>query len=107
MCAAGCAESVSHDPVGIPMWGTLGSDDIYNHYRTMGPENFRAFPWSRSRVMDHFERRRNLISKILSCTGCGECEARCSHGLPIVDMLRNMIPQMEDMLRIWSEVVSY
>ncbi|MFC1718444.1 aldo/keto reductase [Candidatus Poribacteria bacterium] len=92
-------------PVDIPVWGTLGSDDIYNHYRTMGPENFRAFPWSRDRVMNHIERRRHLISKFQSCNECGICEDRCPYGLPIVDMLRSMVPQMEDMLRIWSEVV--
>lgn len=93
-------------PVDIPVWATLGSDDMYNHYRTMGPENFRAFPWSRSRIMNHLDRRRLLISKIQSCTGCGECENRCPYGLPIVDMLRNMVPQMEDMLRIWSELAA-
>ena len=91
-------------PVGIPLWVTLGSDDMYNHYRTMGPENFRAFPWSRDRVMNHVDRRKNLISKIQSCNECGDCERRCPYGLPIVDMLRSMVPQMEDMLRIWSEV---
>jgi hypothetical protein len=92
-------------PVDIPIWVTLGSDDIYNHYRTMGPENFRAFPWSRDRIANHIERRRHLISKIQSCNACGACESKCPYGLPIVNMLRSMVPQMEDMLRIWSEVV--
>lgn len=92
-------------PVGIPIWGTLGSDDIYNHYRTMGTENFRAFPWSRDRVINHIEHRRHLISKIQSCSECGICEDKCPYGLPIVDMLKSMVPQMDDMLRIWNEVV--
>ena len=92
-------------PIDIPIWTTLGSDDIYNHYRTMGPENFRAFPWSQGKVKNHLERRRHLISKIQSCDACRVCEDRCPYELPIVDMLRSMVPQMEDMLRIWSEVV--
>ncbi len=90
-------------PVGIPVGFKLGSDDMYNHYRTMGPENFRAFPWSRDRVASHIKYRRELISKIQSCTGCGECEERCPYGLPAMEMLRDMVPGMEAMLRIWRE----
>lgn len=91
-------------PVGIPIGITLGTDVMYDHYRTMGPDSFRAFPWSRDRVRNHVEHRRQIISEIQSCTECGECEERCPYGLPIVEMLRDMVPQMEDMLRIWSEV---
>jgi len=90
-------------PVGIPIGFKLGSDDIYNHYRTMGPENFRAFSWSRDRVASHIKYRRELISKFQSCTRCGECEERCPYGLPVMEMLRDMVPGMEAMLRIWSE----
>ena len=90
-------------PVDIPIGDTLGSDVIYDHYRTMGPESFRAFPWSQDRVRNHIERRRQLVSNIQSCIECGECEDSCPYGLPVVAMLRDMVPGMEDILRIWSE----
>jgi predicted aldo/keto reductase-like oxidoreductase len=90
-------------PVGIPLGNTLGSDVMYDHYRTMGVQNFSAFPWSRDRVRKDVERRRQLISKIQSCNDCGECEKKCPYGLRIVEMLRSMVLYMEDMLRIWNE----
>jgi predicted aldo/keto reductase-like oxidoreductase len=90
-------------PVGIPLGNTLGSDVMYDHYRTMGVQNFSAFPWSRDSVRKDVERRRQLISKIQSCNDCGECEKKCPYGLRIVEMLRSMVLYMEDMLRNWNE----
>jgi predicted aldo/keto reductase-like oxidoreductase len=90
-------------PVGLPIGINLGGDEMYNHYRTMGPENFRVFPWSRDRVASHIKYRRDLILKIQSCTRCGECEERCPYGLPVMEMLRDKVPGMEAMLRIWRE----
>ena len=37
-------------PQGIEVAEELCSDDVYNHYRTMGPEAFAAFAWSRDLV---------------------------------------------------------
>ncbi|MEM2906045.1 MAG: hypothetical protein QW057_06380 [Candidatus Bathyarchaeia archaeon] len=31
-------------PIGIPIGLTLGTDILYDDYRTMGPEAFKAFP---------------------------------------------------------------
>ncbi len=90
-------------PQKIPIGSTLGTDVMYDHYRTMGPETFRIFPWSLDRVQHGIERRRQLISTIQSCTECGECEKRCPYGLPIIKMLQNTVEPMEDIIRIWKE----
>lgn len=90
-------------PQGIPIDTILGTDVMYDHYRTMGPDAFRVFPWSKGRVKNHVEKRRQRISAIRSCTECGECEERCPYGLPIIEMLRDTVEPMEDMLRIWRE----
>jgi len=90
-------------PVDIPIALTLGTDVMYDHYRTMGPEAFRFFPWSLEAVQEHVEPRRQTIAAIRSCTECGECEKKCPYGLPVIEMLRCMVGPMEDMLRIWQE----
>ena len=90
--------------IGIP--GTLGTDVLYNHYRSMGPEKFAEFPWEQSRVDDERQGRESLIAKIndhAACDSCMACEQRCPYDLPIVSMLRSMVPNMEDMLDIWSK----
>ena len=89
-------------PVGIPIGDTLGSDDIYDQYRTMGPEAFTKFPWSSETVREHREQRRKLIRQIESCDSCGLCEQRCPYELPAIRMLKDMLPLMKDMLRIWD-----
>lgn len=89
-------------PVEIPIGPTLGTDVLYDHYRTMGPERFGRFPWSRETVQEDVERRRSTIAAIQSCNECGECEQRCPYGLPAIQMLRNVVEPMEDMLRIWQ-----
>jgi len=92
-------------PQKIPMSWTLGTDVIYDHYRTMGPEVFRAFPWSREIIEKEMETRPKKIALIESCTRCGVCEERCPHGLPVMDMLASMLPGMRDMVRIYQELM--
>jgi predicted aldo/keto reductase-like oxidoreductase len=43
------------------------------------------------------------VSAIKSCDGYGECERKCPYGLPIIEILKGMVVNMEDMLRIWNE----
>ena len=92
-------------PVHIPLAITLGTDLMYDHYRTMGRETFRAFAWSRAAVERDMEGRAKTIAAIESCTRCGECEAKCPYGLPIVDMLQEQVVAMRDMLGIYQEVL--
>ncbi|MDP6666561.1 MAG: aldo/keto reductase [Dehalococcoidia bacterium] len=93
-------------PSDIEIPSTLGTDVMYNHYRTMGPAKFSEFPWEQSRVDDEWEDRESTMAKIndhAACDACMVCEQRCPYNLPIVTMLRKMIPGMEDMLDIWSK----
>ncbi len=90
--------------IGIP--GTLGTDVMYNHYRSMGPAKFAVFPWELSRVEGEWQEREATIAKIddhAACDSCMQCESRCPYNLPIVSMLRSMSPNMKDMLDIWSK----
>jgi len=93
-------------PSDIEIPSTLGTDVLYDHYRTMGPVSFSKFPWEPSRVEDDLQGRQSLIAKIndhAACDSCMQCESRCPYNLPIVSMLRTMVPNMEDMLNIWSK----
>jgi len=93
-------------PSDIDIPGTLGTDVMYNHYRSMGATKFAEFPWEISRVEDEWQSREATIAKIddhAACDSCMQCESRCPYGLPIVSMLRTMSPNMKDMLDIWSK----
>ncbi len=79
----------------------LGTDIMYDHYRTMGRESFRTFTWSRTAIERDLPTRQKRIAAIESCTRCGECEARCPHGLPVMDMLSSAVPAMKDMVGIY------
>jgi len=63
-------------PKGIPLSGTLGTDVMYDHHRTMGPKAFRAFPWSRAAIESDLETRIKTMAAMRACDHCGECEAR-------------------------------
>ena len=89
-------------PNGIPIGDTLSSDDIYDQYRTMGPEVFADFPWSSETVGANRKQRIELIKLIESCNSCGLCQERCPYKLPVIRMLKEMVPSMKDMLRLWD-----
>jgi len=65
-------------------------------YRARGADSFRAFPWSRTVLEHEIPRRRKVIAQIEACTRCRECEARCPYGLPVMEMLRNGVPAIEE-----------
>ncbi len=90
--------------VGISIGSTLGTDVMYDHYRTMGAKQFAAFPWSKLAVEQDVASRLKTVAAIKACDDCGKCEPACPYSLPIVKMLRSMVPNMEDMLRIYREV---
>jgi len=89
---------------GINIGGRLGTDVMYDHLRTMGSEAFAAHPWSQEIIAKELVGRAEAIEQIQSCDRCGECEPKCPHGLPIVDMLQNMLPGMNEMMRIYREL---
>jgi predicted aldo/keto reductase-like oxidoreductase len=92
-------------PQDISIGALLGTDVIYDHYRNMAIERFSTFSWSRAIIDEDLLRREESISAIESCTRCGECEARCPHGLPIIEMLQGMVPGMQKMIAIYHGLV--
>jgi len=93
-------------PVGINLPMVLGTDVIYDHYRTMGPQGFRAFSWSRHAMEIELPKRKAHIQRIQSCTDCGQCEPRCPHGLAITDMLKARLPAMLDMVSVFEQLLA-
>jgi uncharacterized protein len=91
-------------PQEIPIELILGTDVVYDHYRTMGPDTFGAFPWLPEKLARELPERQARIAQIESCTRCGACEARCPHGLPVMDMLQATLPAMRDIVRIFKEL---
>jgi predicted aldo/keto reductase-like oxidoreductase len=91
-------------PVDIPIGSTLGTDVLYDDYRNMGAEYFKAHSWDSDRVKLDVERRTKTVAAIESCTECGYCEDNCEYKLPIVKMLRETIEPMNSMLTIWKEL---
>lgn len=91
-------------PQEINIGARLGTDVMYDHLRTMGSEAFRAHPWSQEIIAKELESRPEIIARIESCDRCGTCETLCPHGLPVVEMLQNMLPPMREMVRIYQEL---
>ncbi|MFH1086708.1 MAG: aldo/keto reductase [Chloroflexota bacterium] len=90
--------------IAVPM--VLGTDVMYDHYRTMGPEGFRTFSWSRQALERDLRDRERIVAGIESCDHCGECETRCPYGLPVMEMLPTLLPAMRDMLSYYRELLS-
>jgi uncharacterized protein len=89
-------------PKGVRM-DYLGTDLMYEHYRNMGREGFRSFPWSRLAIEDDLPRRKRLIASVESCDRCGECETKCRYGLPVMDMLQDYLVVYKDVLSLLEE----
>ena len=83
----------------------LGTDVMYDHYRTMGAESFRVFSWSREAIVQDLIVREKRIAAIESCTRCGDCESKCPYGLPVIDMLQDVVPSMKDMAIIYRHLL--
>jgi aryl-alcohol dehydrogenase-like predicted oxidoreductase len=99
-CCHECSEVCAHK---IRLGVVLGTDIMYDHYRTMGAQGFRAFAWSREAVEQDLPGRRQLIAQIEACDRCGKCEALCRYGLPIMDVLPKMLPALRDMVAAYEE----
>ncbi len=71
---------------------TLIHHDVwYNHYRNMGLQQFLDYPWTpgaRKTLEAHFKRR---LASLQRCTMCGICQERCPFGLPVMEMLEEML----------------
>ena len=66
-------------------------DVLYEHYRNLGLEAFldaSLTPWAKGGIEAHLKRR---LAAVQACTRCGLCEDRCPHGVPILDVLEQML----------------
>lgn len=95
ICAA-CEPCPQEIPIGI----VLGTDLLYDHYRNLGRERFLAMPWTRERLEHDLRMKEALLAKIPNCVHCRQCEPRCPYGLPIVAMLQEMLPALQDIVSI-------
>jgi len=91
-------------PAGVPLALTLGTDLMYDHYRTMGRAAFRTFPWSRDAVEKDAASRQKTMAAIESCVHCEDCENRCPYGLPIAEMLQAQLVEMREMMEVYREL---
>ena len=98
-----CRACEPYCPQHLWLGDVLGSEVMYDHYRTMGREAFASAPWSVSFVAGDIERQAKLVSSIESCGECRKCEEHCPYGLPAPDMLRAMLPGLKDMLGIYEQ----
>jgi uncharacterized protein len=98
-----CRACEPYCPQNIWLGDVLGSEVMYDHYRTMGRETFASSPWAVSYVAEDYERQTRLVSRIQSCGECRKCEEHCPYGLPAPDMLQAMLPGLKDMLSIYEQ----
>jgi len=91
-------------PAGVPIAMTLGTDVMYDHYRTMGRAAFAVFPWSQEAVERDMAGRTKVMAAIESCTGDRDCEVKCPYGLSIVDMLQAQLGEMREMMEVYREL---
>jgi predicted aldo/keto reductase-like oxidoreductase len=98
-----CLECEPPCPVAIPIGNILGTFSIYEKYRNLGPEVFAAMPWSAQVVAENRQRYPKTIRQIEACDDCGLCLKKCPYELPIPQMLREKVPHIQNILRIFDE----
>ncbi|MBN1399667.1 MAG: aldo/keto reductase [Anaerolineae bacterium] len=90
-------------PQGLNIHYELGSDTMYDTYRTLGREAFAAKAWSASAIAADLKEKQELVATIQGCDACRACEARCPYGLHPVEMLQALLPALHDMIGIYTE----
>jgi len=92
-------------PAGIsPIFRLIYSDVWYNLYRNMGLDAFIAHPWApwaKSGLEVHFRQR---LSELQRCTRCGLCEARCPHGVRVMDLIEGMLEDHPPLIEALREL---
>lgn len=89
-------------PQGIKIGSLLGTYRFYTEFRSRGREGTLVFPWGEWARANLPKELDSHMAAIARCDNCGECESKCSYGLPIVDMLRSMMPALQEMKEITS-----
>jgi hypothetical protein len=91
-------------PQDIRMGYILGTFRFFNEYRSAGREATLSFPWGAWSKERFPLELANHMAAIERCNDCGECEPRCPFGLPIRQLLRDMLPPMRELqaiTRVW------
>ena len=50
--------------------------------------------------------RRERVEQLKGCSQCGECQARCPHDLPIMEIVDSMVPVMQDMIAAYEHMLA-
>ncbi|MCE5258236.1 MAG: aldo/keto reductase [Chloroflexi bacterium] len=86
-----CDDTVRCCPENLSVSMLVHHDVWYNHYRNMGIDKFLTYPWAegaRKTMEAHFRQRLAVLQR---CTLCHKCEQRCPYGLPVVEMVEEML----------------
>jgi len=74
-----------------------------NELRRLGVDGFMQYPFSAWVKRDAEKTFQRTHDNLKSCTQCGKCEEVCPYHLPILDMLRQITEQQEDLLEALKE----
>ena len=75
----------------LPIPHMIHTDVLHEHYRNLGLEAFLEYPltaWAKKSIERHFVER---LERARACTHCGLCEEQCPQGVPIMDLLEQML----------------
>jgi uncharacterized protein len=97
-----CNKCELYCPQKVWLGDALGSEVMSDHYRNMGREAFAAAPWSVAMMHEDAKNKQELIAKINNCGDCRLCAEHCPYGLPAPDMLRALLPALNDMVAIYD-----
>ncbi|MCL5025268.1 MAG: aldo/keto reductase [Chloroflexi bacterium] len=87
-------------PQGIKIGDLLGTYRFYNEFRSRGREGVLSFQWGDWARANFPKELEDHLAAIARCDDCRECEPRCPHQLPIVSLLRDMVPAMQELKSI-------
>ncbi len=91
-------------PQGVSIGFPLGTYRFYNDTRNMGREGMASFPWGEWARQGLPAELNDLATRMARCDRCGICETRCPYGLPIVQMLAEMLPvltELQERVQAW------
>jgi predicted aldo/keto reductase-like oxidoreductase len=78
----------------------LGTFRFYNEYRSADGQWVKDFTWG-DWARENFPKELDThIAAIERCDDYGQCEPRCPNKLPIVSLLRGMLPRMRELREI-------
>lgn len=89
-------------PAGVNIGFILGTYRFFSDVRNMKREGLSSFPWGDWARRNAPLELARIVDSIDRCDGCGQCESRCPYGLPIVQLLKDMLPALREMRELVS-----